>query len=105
MNIKKQLGNRIREIRINCSLTQEALAEKVNLSAKSLSQIELGNNFVSAEPLENLCKALNINPKALFEFENQDTGKLDSIDEIIKRLENNPALLKIIYKIVIALDY
>ncbi len=105
MNIKKQLGNRIREIRINCSLTQEALAEKVNLSAKSLSQIELGNNFVSAETLENLCKALNINPKALFEFENQDTGKLDSIDEIIKRLENNPALLKIIYKIVIALDY
>lgn len=105
MNIKKQLGNRIREIRINCSLTQEALAEKVNLSAKSLSQIELGNNFVSAETLENLCKALNINPKALFEFENQDTGKLDCIDEIIKRLENNPALLKIIYKIVIALDY
>ena len=55
MNIKKQLGNRIREIRINCSLTQEAPAEKVNLSPKSLSQIELGNNFVSAETLDSLC--------------------------------------------------
>ena len=51
MSIKKNLGNRIREIRISRSLTQEALAEKINLSAKSLSQIELGNNFVSAETL------------------------------------------------------
>jgi len=105
MNIKKQLGNRIREIRINCSLTQEALAEKVNLSPKSLSQIELGNNFVSAETLDSLCKALKINPKALFEFENPNADKADYIDEIAKRLENNPALLKTIYKIVIALDY
>ncbi len=105
MDIKKQLGNHIREIRINCSLTQEALAEKVNLSAKSLSQIELGNNFVSAETLDSLCKALKINPKALFDFENSDTSKEDYIDEIVKRLENNPALLKTIYKIVMALDY
>ena len=52
MSIKKNLGNRIREIRISRSLTQEALAEKINLSAKSLSQIELGNNFVSAETLD-----------------------------------------------------
>ena len=105
MNIKKQLGNSIRKIRINCSLTQEALAEKVNLSPKSLSQIELGNNFVSAETLDSLCKALKINPKALFEFENTNADKVDCIDEIAKRLENNPALLKTIYKIVIALDY
>ncbi len=34
MSIKKNLGNRIREIRIRRSLTQEALAEKINLSAK-----------------------------------------------------------------------
>jgi len=105
MDIKKQLGNRIREIRINCSLTQEALAEKVNLSAKSLSQIELGNNFVSAETLDSLCEALKISPKALFDFENPDTNKEDYINEIVKRLENNPALLKTIYKIVMALDY
>ncbi len=105
MDIKKQLGNRIREIRINCSLTQEALAEKVNLSAKSLSQIELGNNFVSAETLDSLCEALKINPKSLFDFENPDTDKEDYIDEIVKRLKNNPALLKTIHKIVIALDY
>ena len=68
MSIKKNLGNRIREIRISRSLTQEALAEKINLSAKSLSQIELGNNFVSAETLEEICKALDITHNVLFDL-------------------------------------
>ena len=105
MTIKKNLGNRIREIRISRSLTQEALAELVNISAKSLSQIELGNNFVSAETLEDICEALNINPKVLFDFGCSEVSNENSIEEIVKRLEKNPQLLKTIYKIVMALDY
>ncbi|MBQ2871780.1 helix-turn-helix transcriptional regulator [bacterium] len=105
MNIKKLLGNRIREIRTSRSLTQEALAEIVSISAKTLSQIELGNNFVSAETLADICKALNITPKILFDFEHTEVAKENLISEIVKRLENNPQLLKTIYKIVIALDY
>ena len=105
MNMKKNLGNRIREIRISRSLTQEALAEKINLSAKSLSQIELGNNFVSAETLEEICSALNIPPKTLFDFEYSELSQENSIKEIVTKLENNPKLLKTIYKIVSVLDY
>lgn len=105
MSIKKNLGNRIREIRISRSLTQEALAEKINLSAKSLSQIELGNNFVSAETLEELCSALEITPNVLFDFKYSDVPEDVSLDEIIKRLKNNSNLLKTIYRIVVALDY
>ena len=105
MNMKKNLGNRIREIRISRSLTQEALAEKINLSAKSLSQIELGNNFVSAETLEEICSALNIQPKTLFDFEYSELTKENTIKEIVTKLENNPKLLKTIYKIVSVLDY
>lgn len=104
MSIKKNLGNRIREIRISRSLTQEALAEKINLSAKSLSQIELGNNFVSAETLDELCSALNITPNVLFNFKYSDVKESTSLEEITKRLQNNPTLLKTIYRIVLALD-
>lgn len=104
MNIKKNLGNRIREIRISKALTQEALAEKVNLSAKSLSQIELGNNFVSAETLDYICEALEITPKALFDFNYSEKHKEDFLNEIITILEKNPQLLKTVYKIVKALD-
>ena len=101
-DIKKQLGLRIKELRLSKSLTQEALAEKINISAKSLSQIELGNNFVSAETLNDLCNALNITPKNLFDFNYIDLKETDAIDEISCRLKNNPNLLKQIYKIVIA---
>ena len=105
MDIKKKLGNRIREIRIANSLTQEMLAEKINISAKSLSQIERGNNFVSAETLDDLCSALNISPKAMFDFGISDTDEKDILLDITKRLKRNPSLLKNVYKIVLALDY
>ena len=104
MSIKKNLGNKIRELRISRSLTQEMLAEKINLSAKSLSQIELGNNFVSAETLDSICIALNISPKMLFDYDDISVSKGDYLNEIINKLKNNPTLLKTIYKIVIALD-
>ena len=104
MDMKKKLGNKIRELRINRSLTQEALAEKINLSSKSLSQIELGNNFVSAETLDSICIALNVNPKVLFDFDDIEVQKENYLAEINKKLESNPNLLKTIYKIVSVLD-
>ena len=104
MDIKKKLGNKIRELRIKRSLTQEMLAEKINLSPKSLSQIELGNNFVSAETLDSICSALEINPKSLFDFEELEIKKEDYLDEINIKLKHNPQLLKTIYKIINVLD-
>ena len=103
MKIKKHLGNRIREIRINKSLTQEMLAEKINMSAKSLSQIELGNNFVSAETLEAICVALDISPNKLFDIE-MSQSEVDPLEEINNSLKNNPKLLNLIYKIIKARD-
>ncbi|HIS74199.1 TPA: helix-turn-helix transcriptional regulator [Candidatus Galligastranaerophilus intestinavium] len=89
MSIKKNLGNRIREIRISRSLTQEALAEKINLSAKSLSQIELGNNFVSAETLEKILEKLNLEPDELFSF-----GGIKTNDELHKNILKNLETIK-----------
>lgn len=103
MNIKTSLGNRIKEIRKNQNLTQEMLAERANISNQSMSLIENGYNFVSAETTESLCKALNVTPKELFDF-GETISENDSIEEIVRRLKRNPTLLKTIYKIVIALD-
>lgn len=105
MDIKKKLGNNIRKIRMEHSLTQEALAEKINLSPKSLSQIELGNNFVSAETLDSLCEALEVSPRILFDFDDFESQKEISIDEINNRLLNNPKLMKTVYKIMTVLEY
>ena len=104
MNIKKQLGQKIRNLRLKNSMTQEVLAEKINISPKSLSQIECGNNFVSAETLEDICNALDISPKSLFDFNYIETGKTELLADINLRLNKNPYLLETIHKITLALD-
>ena len=98
MSIKQSLGKKIKEKRIQQSLTQEQLAEKIGISPKSLSQIELGNNFVSADNLEQICAALNVQVKSLFDFE--DENSKDKIDFVVKKLKQNPSLLNKIYKII-----
>ena len=98
MSIKKLFGKKLKEYRIKMDFTQEELAEKIGISAKSLSQIELGNNFVSAETLEAICNALNISPKKMFDFDEQ--FETDSIDYINRKLQNNLYLAKKIYKII-----
>ena len=103
MSIKEKLGNRLREIRISRGLTQEELAEKVNLSAKSLSQIEIGNNFVSALTLELLCRALDVEASVLFNFKEYEEVSESALDDIMHRLKNDPVLLNTIHKIVLAL--
>ena len=96
MNIKKLLGKKIKEKRISLGLTQEILAEKIGISPKSLSQIELGNNFVSAENLEAICLALNTLPKNLFDFTVNATE--ESVEYISEKIKNNHKLAEKVYK-------
>ena len=98
MNIKLLFGKKVKEYRTNSSMTQEELAEKIGISAKSLSQIELGNNFVSAETLDAICSALNTNPKNMFDF--CDYPQTNSFEYIKNKLENNKYLSKKIAKII-----
>lgn len=98
MNIKQAFGKKIKEKRLQQNLTQEQLAERVGISPKSLSQIELGNNFISAENLEQVCNALNIQPKSLFDFEQDNTEELMAY--VCAKLKQNPVLLDKIYRII-----
>lgn len=98
MNIKRAFGKKIKEKRLQQGLTQEQLAERAGISPKSLSQVELGNNFISAENLEQICNALNIQPKSLFDFEKENTEEI--IEYVFAKLKQNPTLLDKIYKII-----
>lgn len=98
MNVKKIFGKKIKEKRIALNLTQESLAEKIGISPKSLSQIELGNNFVSAENLEAICVALNVLPNNLFDFSQQNDD--EKFEYITKKIKQNKNLAEKIYKII-----
>ena len=98
MDIKKLFGKKVKEKRLGLGLTQEQLAEKIGISAKSLSQIELGNNFVSAENLEAISKTLNVSPKVLFDFNDLED---ELVFEAVKtKILNNKNLLYKIYKLI-----
>ena len=99
MNIKKLLGKRIQEIRKSRHLTQEKVAELIEIETGSLSNIENGKYYPTAENLEKILNVLNVTPEKLLRFEHlQENDSL--IFEINELLKQNPQKIKEIYKIV-----
>lgn len=86
MGIKKELGKKIKSIRIDKGYTQEKLSEMADISQRALSSIELGENFVTAETLDKLLIALEITSEELFA-----TDAYKDSDELIKRINQNIA--------------
>ena len=101
MGIKEELGKKIKRMRINRGLTQEQLAEAVDVSQRTLSGIEIGENFVTAETLDKIIKALNTTSEELFAT-NHLKEKQELINEIennIKTISKNPTKLDILYNV------
>lgn len=99
MNIKKILGKRIQEIRKKKKLTQEKVAELIGIETTSLSNIENGKYYPTAENLDKIISVLEITPQKLFSFEHlQDNEEIKK--EILNILETHPEKLQIIYKII-----
>ncbi len=102
MDIKKKIGTRIKELRKQRNLSQEKLAEMLEIAQNTLSYIETGNHFCTAETIEKLITALNIEPHELFTFEHFKSNE-ELIKEINKILEQNPAKITEFYKILKAM--
>ena len=98
--IKKQFGKRVKYFREQRGLTQEALAEILDVNINSMSYIERGINFIKSDTLDKLCHALNITPKQLFDFNYCPLSNTDLKAGINKMLDENPDKLNDIYKIL-----
>lgn len=70
MNLLEEFGKKTREYRESLSLTQEQLAELLDLQPETVSRIETGNTFVSAKVLEKMCKIFQVKFSDLFDFGN-----------------------------------
>lgn len=66
--LKEKLGKRIRELRKKNNLSQEMLAEIIDMDTPNLSNIERGKRFMTAETLEKFAVALNTTERELFDF-------------------------------------
>ena len=61
----KCIGRRIKAARVSLDMTQERLAEKVNLSPSHLSNIETGTTKVSLSTIVKLANALHVSVDSL----------------------------------------
>ena len=78
ISFKEAFGKNLKDVRKSKGITQESLAEMVGIHPRQVSKIETGEHFPNSTTLENICIALSISPKELFNFElkefTQETG-------------------------------
>lgn len=97
MNIKKLLGKRIQEIRKSKRMTQEQLSELIGIEPASLSNIENGKYYPTAENLDKILSVLNVKPGELFEFEHH-ASQDELLDEMYTAMKSNKELTVLMYK-------
>ena len=59
-NDKKYIANKIKEYRLKSKLTQGELAERVDMSTKQISRIEVGDFYPSLRTFFKIVEVLNI---------------------------------------------
>ena len=101
MDIKKELGAKIKRMRVKFGYTQEDLAEKMQIATRTLCGIENGENFVKAETLAKFCEIFSITCSELFAFDHikpQEELKAEIIQDInnLKSREKMETLYKIV---------
>ena len=101
MDIKKQLGAKIKRIRQKNNLTQDQLAEMMQIAPRTLCGIENGENFVKAGTLERFCEIFNLSFIELFGFDHIISEE-ELTEEIIKDIKSfkSKDKLEIIYKFI-----
>lgn len=98
MSLKKSFAQKLKIIRKRQGLTQEELAELVEVAPRHISFLETARSFPSCDLIERLCKVLKISYSELFEFD-EEIPKAELIERICSSLKRfDIKRLKYIYK-------
>lgn len=101
-NIQIQLGKKIQRYRKIKGYSQEKFAELIGIATNTLSSIETGKAFMTAQTLEKITQVLCVPLPELFEFSNEKQNN-DIYKLILKKLELIKAdkeRLNILYKLI-----
>lgn len=100
--INKKLGKRIQYLRQQRGLSQEKLAEALNIATTSLSHVETGRGFMTLVTLEKLARVLNIEIYEIFQFSSIKTNEemYNFIFEKLNIIKNDDTKLKLLYNLV-----
>ncbi len=90
-------GQRLRELRTAKKLTQETVAELIDIKPENYSRIENGLSFPKPENIVKLSKVLDVEIAELFQFSHlNDYEKI--LDAIIEKLKSDKETTVITYK-------
>ena len=70
--IKKQFGDRVRELRLSKGLSQEELAFRVNIHRTYIGGIERGERNPSLKNIAAIANALGVTLSELFSFRSRE---------------------------------
>lgn len=101
--LKKALGSQIQKIRKQKKYTQEHLAELIGIEVPSLSNIETGKYAPSIETLQKLSEVLQVKPWEFYYFNELTDNEMKQ--ELIKALDSNQKLLKVLYNFYKSIEY
>ena len=76
-DFKKELGLNIRKLRIQKGLTQENLSLESTISRSHIAMIEAGKRDVTVNGLFKISRALKVNLKEIFSFDDIDKFTFD----------------------------
>lgn len=99
-SLKHKFGKRVKELRKSKGLTQELLAELINLEPPNVSKLESGLHFPQPDKIEKIANALSVEVHDLFDFEHIKKRQ-DLIKYIKKTVECfDIKTLELIYKFI-----
>lgn len=102
MNIRKELGEKIKRMRRERGYTQEQFAELIDISSRNVSNIEQGISFPKPETIEKIIEAFHITIDDLFIINHIKSKKelLKNINQYIDKISDNEKMLELVYRIL-----
>lgn len=93
--LQENLGQKIKNLRKVAGMSQETLAEKLNIATNTLSNIERGNAFMTSSTLEKISNIFQIEYSELFDFGTEkDCEKMyKNIVTRLNLIKENPTIL------------
>ena len=106
MNVKKELGSKIKKLRQKSGLTQEQFAEKIGVATRTLAGIEIGESFVSAQTIENILNYFDLTFEDFFISSHLRPSEelISDINKYISSVKDDRDKLENIYKVVKSLS-
>lgn len=103
--MRNKIGRKLKLLRVNLNLTQEEFAEKIDLTARSVSCLEK-NGYFKYDTLVKICETFNVPAYYFFDFRTVDQTKSDKekiseINSILCELDSKK--IDTVYKMIFGL--